>query len=72
MLWYNEKATGKIEDYRYLGKSKDTGNMKPGPVCSKVAQQGGGKQSLQIRMDEVPDAKVRNAFATEIIPPDYI
>jgi len=63
MAWFNSKGTNKIEDYQYLGKSKDTGNMKPGPVCTKIAQKGGGKQSLQVRMDEVPDAKITNAFA---------
>jgi hypothetical protein len=64
--WFNPTASGKMADYVYLGKSKDTGNMKPGPVLTKIAQQGGGKQSLQIRMDEVPDAKVRNTFAVEL------
>jgi NedA-like, galactose-binding domain len=63
MAWYNKGATGKMVDYVYLGKSKDTGNMKPGPVCTKISQLGGGNQSLQIRIDERADAKVRNTFA---------
>lgn len=70
MLWCNTKGTGKMADYIYMGKSKDTGNMKPGPVLTKIAQTKGGDQSLQIRMDEVPDAKIRNAFAIEIQPPE--
>jgi hypothetical protein len=70
MAWFNQNATGKMEDYVYLGKSKDTGNMKPGPILTKIAQKGGGKQSLQARMDEVPDAKFRNGFSVGVIPPD--
>jgi hypothetical protein len=69
MLWYNEGATGKMEDYVLLGISKDTGNMTPGPVLTQIAQLGGGEQILQIRMDEVPESQIRNAFAVAILPP---
>ena len=68
-LWYAENPTGKFSDYRLLGISKDTG-MKPGPVADKIDIKGGKPQSLQIRMDEVPDAKIRNAFAVEIQAPE--
>ena len=69
-LWYNEGATGRFQDYVLLGVSKDTG-MKPGPVADKIDIKGGKDQSLQIRMDEVPDTQIRNAFAVEIEqPPD--
>lgn len=66
MAWFNKTGSNKIEDYEYLGKSKDKGDMKPGPVCKKIAQKGGGQQSLQVRMDEVPEAKIKNAFAYAI------
>ena len=66
MAWFNKNGTGKMTDYEYLGKSKDTGNMQPGPVLTKIAQKGGGKQSLQARMDEVPDGQIRNGFAVEL------
>lgn len=69
-LWYNATATGKAEDYTLLGISKDTGNMKPGPVADKIDIKGGKPQSLQIRMDEVPNATIRNAFAVECKGPD--
>jgi hypothetical protein len=69
-LWCNPKGTGKIADYIEMGSSKDKGNMKPGPALTKIAQTKGGDQSLQIRMDEVPDAKIRNAFAVEIQAPE--
>lgn len=70
MLWYNEAGTGKMKDYVLLGISKDTGNMTPGPVLTQIAQLGGGVQNLQIRMDEVPDSQIRNAFAVAIQPPE--
>jgi hypothetical protein len=70
MQWYNEAGDGKIENYKYMGKSKDAGNMKPGPVCTKIGQKGVKKQSLQIRMDEVPGARIMNAFACEVKPPE--
>ena len=68
-LWYNETASGKMADYKLLGTSKDTGNMKPGPICDIIGKMGSKNQSLQIRMDEVPDAQIRNAFAVEVEPP---
>ena len=70
MQWYNELGDGKIENYVYMGKSKDTGNMKPGPVCTKIGTKGVKKQVLQIRMDEVPGARIMNAFAVEATPPE--
>jgi hypothetical protein len=69
ILWYNEKATGKMDDYKLLGVSKDTGNMRPGPILDVIGKMGSRNQSLQIRMDEVPDAQIRNAFAVEVEPP---
>lgn len=66
MLWARPKDK---TEYVYMGKSRDTGNMKPGPVLVKVGMKGSTKQTLQIRMDEVPDAKIRNPFAVEIEPP---
>lgn len=68
-LWYNAKGSGKIEDYVLLGGSKDTGNMSPGPVCDVIDHKGNNPQSLQIRMDERPDAQIRNAFCVEVEPP---
>jgi hypothetical protein len=68
-LWYNKDATGKMEDYVLLGGSKDIGNMSPGPVCDVIDEKGNNPQSLQIRMDERPDAQIRNAFAVEVKPP---
>ena len=43
--------------------------MKPGPVADKIDIKGGKDESLQIRMDEMPDAQINNAFATEIEQP---
>jgi hypothetical protein len=68
-LWYNEKATGKMEDYVLLGTSQDN-VMKPGPAAKEIDIKGGNPQSLQIRMDEVPKGQIRNAFACEIKAPD--
>ena len=71
-LWGKPKgkdASNKFEDYVYMGMSRDTGNMSPGPVLTKIGMKGAKLQRLQIRMDEVPDAKIRNAFAVEIEPP---
>jgi hypothetical protein len=72
MLWAKPagKTTNTFADYVYMGKSKDTGNMKPGPVLTEIGMKGSKKQVLQIRMDEVPDAKIRNAFAVEIKSPE--
>ncbi len=72
MLWGKPKGkdtSNKFEDYVYMGMSKDTGNMKPGPVLTKIGMMGSKLQRLQIRMDEVPQAKIRNAWAVEIEPP---
>jgi hypothetical protein len=68
MLWAKPKGkeTNYFGDYVYLGKSKDTGNMKPGPVLDVIGKLGSKKQIIQVRMDEAPDAKIRNAFAVEV------
>jgi hypothetical protein len=42
--------------------------MKAGPLLLMKGMKGSTKQVLQIRMDEVPDAQIRNAFAFEIEP----
>ena len=52
MLWCKPKDK---TEYVYMGKSKDTGNMKPGPALTKIGMKGSTKQVLQIRMDEVPE-----------------
>jgi hypothetical protein len=73
MLWAKPKGkdnSNTFADYIYMGKSKDTGNMKPGKPLTKIGMKGSTDQSLQIRMDEVPDAKIRNAWAIEIEPPE--
>lgn len=69
MLWYNELGTGKIEDYVYLGKAKDDGTAKPGPVFDVIGKKGVKKQSLQVRIDEIPNARIMSAFAVEVQPP---
>lgn len=69
-LYINPNPIDEPDNYIFAGESRDTGNMKPGPVCKKIAQQGGGKQSLQIRIDSAPDVQIRNAFAVEIEPPN--
>jgi hypothetical protein len=61
--------SNKFSDYVYMGMSRDTGNMSPGPVLTKIGMKGSKLQRLQIRMDEVPEAKIRNAFAVEIEVP---
>jgi hypothetical protein len=43
--------------------------MIPGPILDVIGKMGSENQSLQIRMDEVPDAQIRNAFAVEVEPP---
>ena len=71
-LWGKPKGrdnSNKFTDYIYMGMSRDTGNMSPGPVLTAIGMKGSKLQRLQIRMDEVPDAKIRNAFAVEIEPP---
>src|SRR4030095_7583314 len=71
-LWGKPKGkdnSNKFSDYVYMGSSRDTGNMSPGPVLTKIGMMGSKLQRLQIRMDEAPDAKIRNAFAVEIETP---
>ena len=60
-----------MDDDILLGVSKDTGNMRPGPILDVIGKTGSKNQSLQIRMDEVPEARIRNAFAVEVEPPKY-
>jgi hypothetical protein len=43
--------------------------MKPGPQFIQIGEQGKKTQQLQIRIDEIPNAKIMNAFAVEVRPP---
>jgi hypothetical protein len=75
--WYNPTASGKIEDYIYLGSSVDKGNMPSGGEGGERVLRydcdptSGGTHPLQIRIDEIErdSLAVRNMFAAEVVPP---
>jgi hypothetical protein len=69
MMWHSQTPNGNISSYEYIGKSKDTGNIKPGVPFTAIGTKGKKSQQLQIRIDEIPNAKIMNAFAVEIRPP---
>lgn len=63
------KANPADAKWTFLGKIKDTGQLKPGPKLDKIGVKGSKTQQVQIRIDEAPDAKIYNGKVYEIEPP---
>jgi hypothetical protein len=81
-IWFNRNATGRIQDYVYLGQSIDSSNNIPPAPTLRYASAGhsGGTHPMQIRIDEIPASNsdrigptewrhigVRNMFACEVV-----
>ena len=66
-VWGN--AEGKTDSWTFIGRKKDIGNMSPGPILTQIGMKGEKKQSIQIRVDNCPDAKMLGATAYELVTP---